>query len=131
MVDKFAEATEDSKIICKSCNCVEISNDENDVETKGENEAVVCCITKTKFEEVEISIDKDLNDVEVNDGMVNMHNVDEDDKFLKCEDTKDVFVQKESLKDMSMKKFNSCIESDDCAHIGTIRCCRSQKQRWD
>ena len=49
-----------------------------------------------------------------------MHNVDEDDKFLKCEDIKEVFVQDESLKDTPMKIFNSCIESDDCGHIDTI-----------
>ena len=52
--------------------------------------------------------------------MVNMQNVDQDDKFLKCEDNKEVFVQEESLKDMSMKKFKSCIESDDCGHVGTM-----------
>ena len=91
--DKFAETTEDSQIICKSCNCVDISNDENDVETKGENEVVVCCITATKFEEVEISIDKDVDVTEVNDGMVNMQNVDEDDKFRECEENKEVIVQ--------------------------------------
>ena len=127
--NKFAEAVEDSQIICKFCNCVDISNDENDVETKGENEVVVCCITTTKFEEVEISIDKDVDVVsnldvgEVNyenDGMVNMSNVDKDDKFLTCEDNKEVFVQEQSLKDTSMNKFKSCIESDDCGHVGTM-----------
>ena len=106
----------------------DISNDENDVETKGENEAVVCGITSTEFEEVEISIDKDVDVVskldaaEVNyenDGIVNMQNVDEDDKFIKCEDNKVVFVQEESLIDTPMKIFKSCIECDDCGHIGT------------
>ena len=45
--NKFAEAIEDSQNICKPCNCVDISNDENDVETKSESEVVVCCITTT------------------------------------------------------------------------------------
>ena len=40
--DNFVEAAEDSQIICKSRNCVNISKNENDVETKGENEVVVC-----------------------------------------------------------------------------------------
>ena len=122
-------SAEDSQIICKSCNCVDISIDENDVETKGENEVVVSCITTTEFEEVEISIHKDVDVVsnldvtEVNyenDGMDNMQNVDKDDKFLKCEDNKEVFVQEESLKDTSMKKFKSCVEFDDCGHVGTM-----------
>ena len=98
LVDKFAEAAEDSQDICKSCNCVDISNDENGVETKGENEVGVSCITTTEFE---ISIDKDVDVVsnldvaEVNyenDGMVNMQNVDKDDEFLNCKDKKEVFV---------------------------------------
>ena len=45
--DKFVEAVKDSQIICKSRNCVDISNDEDDVEIKSENEVVVCCITTT------------------------------------------------------------------------------------
>ena len=61
LADKFVEAAEDSQIICKSCNCIDISNDENDVETKGENEVVVCGITTIEFEEVEISIDKNVD----------------------------------------------------------------------
>ena len=52
--------------------------------------------------------------------MVNMHNVDKDDKFLKCEDNKEVYVEEESLKDTSMKIFKSCIESDDCGHVATM-----------
>ena len=64
----------------------DISNDEYDVETKSENEDVGCSITTTKFEE--ISIDKNIDVAEVNDGMVNMQNVDEADKFLKCEENK-------------------------------------------
>ena len=95
--NKFAEATEDSQIICKSCNYVDISNDENYVETKGENEIVVCCITTLKFEEVEISIDKDVDVVSnldvieanyENDGMVNMQSIDKDNKFLSVKTTK-------------------------------------------
>ena len=122
--DKF-EAAEDSQIICESCNCVDISNDENDVETKGENEIVVCCITTTEFKEVEISIDKDVDVVSnldvakvnyENDGIVKMQNVDEDDKFLKRKENKKVFVQEKSLKDTSMKIFKSCIECDDYAY---------------
>ena len=58
--DKFAKSEEDSQIICKSCNCVDISNDENDVETKSENEVVVCCITTTEFEEISIDTDIDV-----------------------------------------------------------------------
>ena len=97
---------------------VDISNDENNVETKSESEVVVCCIIATKLEE--ISIDKDVDVVEVNDGMVNMQNVDEDDKIIKCEDNKELFVQEESLKDTSMNIFKSCIESDDYGHIDTM-----------
>ena len=47
LATKFVEAEEDSQVICKSCNFIYISNDENDVETKGENEAIVSCITTT------------------------------------------------------------------------------------
>ena len=128
-VEKFAEAKEHSQNICEYCNSVDISNDENDVETKSEKEVVVSCITTTEFEEVEIFIDKDVDVVsnldvtEVNyenDGMVNMQNVDKDDKFLKCEDNKEVFVPENFLKDTSMKIFKSCIESDDCGHVGTM-----------
>ena len=89
--DKLAEATEDSQIICNSHNCVDVVSNLD--------------VTEVNYE---------------NDGMVNMQNVDEDDKFLKCEDNKEVFVQEESLKDTSIKKFKSCIESDDCGHVGTM-----------
>ena len=34
--------------------------------------------------------------------------------------TQKVFVQEESLKEISMKKFKSCIESDDCGYVGTM-----------
>ena len=61
LANKFAEAAEDRQSICKYRNCVDISNDEDDVETKGENEVVVSCKTTTKFEEVEIYIDKDVD----------------------------------------------------------------------
>lgn len=79
--DKFTEAAEDSQIICKSHNCVDILNDENDAGTKEEDEAVVSCIAAVEFEEVEFFIDKgvdvvsNLDFTEVNcenDGMVNM-----------------------------------------------------------
>ena len=52
--------------------------------------------------------------------MVNTQNIDKDDKFIKCGDNKEIFVQEESLKDTSMKIFKSCIESDDCGHIDTM-----------
>ena len=52
--------------------------------------------------------------------MVNMQNVDKDDKFLKCEDNKEVYVEEESMKDTSMKIFKLGIESDDCGHVGTM-----------
>ena len=79
--EKFAEVVEDSQIICKSCNCVYISNDEYDVKTKSENEVVVCCITATEFEEVEISIDKDVDVVSNLDvAEVNYEN----DRLLTC-----------------------------------------------
>ena len=45
-----------------------------------------------------------------------MQNVDEDDKFLKCKENKELFVQENSLEDASMKIFKSCIECDDCAY---------------
>ena len=45
-----------------------------------------------------------------NDGMVNIENVDKNDKFLKCKDNKEVYVEEESLKDKSMKIFKLGIE---------------------
>ena len=49
-----------------------------------------------------------------------MQNVDEDDKFLKCKENKELFVQENSLEDASMKIFKSCIESDHYGHVGTM-----------
>ena len=58
--------------------------------------------------------------MEVNDEMVNMQNVGEDDKFLKCEDNKEVFVQEKSLKDTSMKIFKLGIESEVRGDVDTM-----------